>query len=601
MSTDQRAASIVLGAALALALAGCGGDGADIGPLDVPLPAPEPVRDAAAPPLILTDAAARVPDAPPDAAADAPCGYVDTLDAPLGPPDGQGFQARYPFGRVSNRYGGKLHAGEDWLALAGTSFGQSVHAVGHGQVVYAQPWGWGTDQGVIIVRHRFPPGRVDDDGRPLASILSFYGHVDPPSVAVAAGQCVVRGERIAAIGKPRGRAHLHFEIRSHMPDTPGPGYWPTDPTRVGWHDPSAFLLTYRLRATPGVRWLAPFTPTLTTALGRAADGRLVVHTADRVLVGLDLADGQPAWRIVVDAPIRAAALDASGTVAYVAHPQAVAAYALDGPAGGPATGSVAPAPGTSTFADSTAPLWRHPTAGRPVLLALPDGGAAVAADGTLRAIGPDGAERWRVDGVGDVTALAGSARWLVLAGAGHAGAWPSPAGDGMIVRPGLAGEPVLGGDGVFFHTPGGVTWLSLVAPEPPRVHTLAEGRLETGQIVGLPDGGALVTHRGPDVRRLLRFGPDGALVWERDAAALGRRLPRLVATPNGPFAIGAGGDIVGLNAADGTATRLFAGLPSDSPADSPFAAAVDGALVSRVPLGDGRLVAFEVGQGVAGW
>ncbi len=571
----------LIGAALALTTAGCGGAGTDERPLDAPLlaPAPDPVRDPAAPPLALADAAARVPDTAPGPSAGAPCGYVDTMDTPLGPPDGQGFQVRWPFGRVSNRYDGKLHAGEDWLALAGNSFGQPLHAIAHGEVAYAQPWGWGTDQGVIIVRHRFPPGRVDDEGRPLTSILSFYGHVDPPSVTVVAGQCVVRGQRIAAIGKPRGRAHLHFEIRTHMPDTPGPGYWPTDPTRVGWRSPSAFMTTYRLRSTPGVRWLAPYTPTLTAALGRAADGRLVVHTEGRVLTGVDVGDGQAAWHIVVDGPILQAALDAAGAVAYVAQPRGISAYAIDA---------------------ATPAIWHQSTADRPVLLALREGGVAVAADGALRAFGSDGAEHWRVDGVGNVTALAASDRWLVLAGAGTAGAWPSPASGRTIVRPGLAGTPAVAGDGVFFHAPDGVTWLSLVAPEPPRIHALAAGRLDDGQIVALDDGGALVAHRGPDVRRLIRFGPDGTPVWERDVSVLGRRLPRLVVTSQGPFAVGAGGDIVAIDLSTGAATRRFAGIQAEGLVDVPWAAALDdGTVISRLPLRDGQLVAFEAGATVA--
>ena len=34
-------------------------------------------------------------------------------------------------------------------------------------------------------------------------------------------------------------SHEHFEIRTHMPEEPGPGYWPTDPTEAGWLPPSS--------------------------------------------------------------------------------------------------------------------------------------------------------------------------------------------------------------------------------------------------------------------------------------------------------------------------------------------------------------------------
>lgn len=582
------AAATALVVALAGAAAGC--RAAD----DVPLPrpplegAPVPGRTAepAAPPLVLADDAARAPETAPSAGDGARCGYVDRMDAPLGAPDGRGFQVRWPFGRVSRRYDGKLHAGEDWLALSGTSFGRPVSAVAHGQVAYAQPWGWGTDQGVIIVRHTFPPGMVDDDGRPLRTVLSFYGHVDPPSVAVKAGDCVARGQVIAAVGKPRGVAHLHFEMREQWPDAPGPGYWPTDPRAVGWRAPSAFMTAYRLRSTPGVRWLAPFTPTLGAALGRAGDGRLVVPVENDALLGFDLADGRAAWRVDVEGRVRAAVLDAGGRVVYVAQHDGAAAYAIAGADG----------------AAGATPLWRLPMPDVPVLLALDDGGVAIAAGGDLRAVGADGAERWRVDDVGDVPAMAAQGRWLVLGGAGRAGAWSVGGGPEArrIVRPGLPGTPTVAGDSVFMAAADGVTWLSLVAAEPPRTVPLAAGHLEHDQVVALDDGGVLVAHRGPDVLRLLRLGGQGDLRWERDIGALGRRLPRLVRSGGQVFAVGAGGAITAIDLSDGGATRRFDGVAVDGLADAPWAAALDdGTIVSRVPLEDGRLLAFRTAAAVA--
>ncbi|MEO8085015.1 MAG: peptidoglycan DD-metalloendopeptidase family protein, partial [Ardenticatenales bacterium] len=567
---------------LALAAAGC--RAADTVPLPRP-PAPTPGRavERAAPPLALSDAAPRAPDVPPEARDGAPCGYVDRMDTPLGAPDGRGFQVRWPYGRVSRRYDGKLHAGEDWLALSETSFGRPVSAVAHGQVVYAQPWGWGTDQGVIIVRHTFAPGTLDDDGAPLRTILSFYGHVDPPSVAVKGGECVARGQVIAAVGKPRGVAHLHFEVRSQWPDTPGPGYWPTDPGAVGWRAPSVFMTSFRLRSTAGAQWLAPFTPTLGTALGPAGDGRLVVPVEGGALAGLEVATGRAAWRFDVEGGVRSAALDAAGDVIYIAQQGGVAAYEV-----------------ARAGEANVRPAWRHASQGPPSIVALAEGGVAVAAGGTLRAVGPDGVERWRVDGVGDVPAMAANERWLVLGGTGHAGAWTIPAAGGRaIVRPGLPGAPTVAGDGVYFDGPAGITWLSLVAAEPPRTVPLAASHLEHDQIIALDDGVA-VAHRGPDVLRLLRFGADGALRWERDIGALGRRLPRLVRAGAGLFAIGAGGDVTAIDPVSGEATRTFNGIPVEGLTDAPWAAALeDGTIIGRVPLDGGRLMAFRAPAAVA--
>ena len=105
----------------------------------------------------------------------APCGVVDLLDFPLGAPDGQDASARWPFGRYSERYKG-IHAGEDWVYDFGSSLGKPVYTIGHGQVLYAEPWGWGGDKGTIIIRHVFADG---------STIMSFYGHLDPPSVVLA--------------------------------------------------------------------------------------------------------------------------------------------------------------------------------------------------------------------------------------------------------------------------------------------------------------------------------------------------------------------------------------------------------------------------------
>jgi murein DD-endopeptidase MepM/ murein hydrolase activator NlpD len=107
----------------------------------------------------------------------APCGMVDFFDFPLDAPEGGTASARWSFGRYSGRYSG-IHAGEDWVYDGGDSLGKPVYSIGHGTVIYAQPLGWGVDQGTLIVRHVFTTGRT---------ILSFYGHLEPDSVVLDPG------------------------------------------------------------------------------------------------------------------------------------------------------------------------------------------------------------------------------------------------------------------------------------------------------------------------------------------------------------------------------------------------------------------------------
>ena len=113
------------------------------------------------------------------------CGVVDLLDFPMDPPHGLRvvFGGR-DFGVYRSNYGGR-HTGEDWWN-GSASFGTPVHSIGHGTVTFAEPWGWGADKGVVIVRHVFSDGRA---------ILSFYGHLDPPQRRVERGP--VRGARRA--------------------------------------------------------------------------------------------------------------------------------------------------------------------------------------------------------------------------------------------------------------------------------------------------------------------------------------------------------------------------------------------------------------------
>ncbi|MCA9920834.1 MAG: M23 family metallopeptidase, partial [Anaerolineales bacterium] len=180
-----------------------------------------------------------------------PCGVVDTFDFPIDPPDAAGVRrGGVDFGVYRNRYA-KYHAGEDWGGPAGSrNLGTPVYSIGHGLVTYAEPVGWGRDQGVVIVQHTLTDGR---------RLLSFYGHLDPDSVVLNAGECVVRGDQVGNIGQPRTTPHLHFEIRTQAPYETLTGYWPVDPTLAGWLPPSQTIWQQRIAASPGVEWIRPFT------------------------------------------------------------------------------------------------------------------------------------------------------------------------------------------------------------------------------------------------------------------------------------------------------------------------------------------------------
>jgi murein DD-endopeptidase MepM/ murein hydrolase activator NlpD len=131
----------------------------------------------------------------PESQRGAPCGSVDFFDFPLDAPEGRAANARWSFGRYSERYSG-IHAGEDWVYDVRDSLGKPVYSIGHGTVLYAQPLGWGVDQGTLIVRHVFTDGH---------SILSTA--ICSRTALPASGTCVTRGQQVGLIGKPRGRPH----------------------------------------------------------------------------------------------------------------------------------------------------------------------------------------------------------------------------------------------------------------------------------------------------------------------------------------------------------------------------------------------------------
>jgi len=240
------------------------------------------------------------------------CGLIDSLDFPMRPPDGEGTWGGGDFGVYRERYQG-LHAGEDWSLARGRSMGEPVYSIGHGMVTYAQPNGWGRDGGVVIIEHVLPD---------WSRVLSMYGHLDPSSVTLRQGDCVRRGQVVGEIGD---RQHLHFEVRIHMSNQPGPGYWSIDPTLAGWLPPSEFITDQRLGVSPGLLWMNNYEQQSRRTLGILPDGRSLVLES-RNLVGLDLEDGEVLFRLPLGRNYTAGALDegaGGGGLVYLADRQGV--------------------------------------------------------------------------------------------------------------------------------------------------------------------------------------------------------------------------------------------------------------------------------------
>lgn len=465
-------------------------------------------------------------EAAPVSQAGAPCGVVDFFDFPLAAPDGDGAGARWTFGRYSERYQG-IHAGEDWVYEGGSSLGKPVYAIGHGQVLYAQPLGWGVDKGVIIIRHIYPDGRF---------INSFYGHLDPPSVVLDPGDCVTRGQQIAAIGQPRGRPHLHFEMRRHLPDTPGPGYWSVDPRLAGWEIPTDTIWDNRIQTSPGVKWTRVFTSADSAPVGVLANNFFAAFDNEQ-LFAVDPDNGQAQWTQTVAGRLRSAALDTSRQVVYL-----------------------------STFSNT---LHAFDAFGQPrwsvdiradTLLPMPGSGVMAQVDGRIVGLSASADRMWETDRVGEITDwLLDGERVIVSTGGDQpatyaidrAGSWQ------LIAR--VGGQVALSRGRLHVYNPTGLYRLDEATRRAEALLPLDNMYFPDGDLIAAYDGTLIAAHRSAGDRRLIALNADGTLRWDRSIGALGRAVPRLIAVGRRVYAVTYDGDVLLIDLATGDAWRVFDG------------------------------------------
>ena len=454
------------------------------------------------PPLAIRDTPDTAPLRAPQPQPGAPCGIVDTFDFPLNPPDAEYAYGGGDFGRFRARYN-LYHAGEDWrLRSSAASLGAPVYSIGHGQVTYAEPLGWGQDIGVVIVRHTFADG---------STVLSFYGHLDPTSVNLGAGDCVTRGETVGKIGKPRTSPHLHWEVRTHTPTAPGRGYAPQDPTLSGWLSPSQFVWQQRTAMSPGVLWMNPPATSETKGIGLLdPDTYLLVREGQ--LWALNVRDGSVRWQYQGARPTHDALIHPDGEILYhVSVLGTVEALALADMQGN----------GLSTTANGghAAPIeliWRVELEGYvfPSLLPLPGGRVMVHTQNKMTGLAASGIRLWERDAAlwaidhqwaGDQLILAGADGAIWSMGPRYAVEWDAQVGGRMAA----SGTHLLSYDNQGIHRLDAKTRSSEL------IYSLPRGLPGHVDLALLPDGSALATHRDMSGGSLIALEPDGTLQWRR--------------------------------------------------------------------------------------
>jgi len=440
---------------------------------------------------------------PPSSQGNAACGTVDVLDFPINPPDAARVaRGGQDFGVFRGRYDG-YHTGEDWWATSGrSSFGSSVYSIGHGLVTYAQPLGCGRDQGVVIVQHTLSDG---------SKILSFYGHLDPESVTIRPGQCVVRGGQIGKIGRPRSTPHLHFEIRHHQPYETLGGYWALDPTQASWEPPSQYIWNQRIASSPGVLWTRPATPDDSEGIGVFGGQVLVAVEQDR-LTGIDVNDGTLLWNHAELDRIDDAVLDAREPIVYTTNQFGrIHAYEFADPAD--ETGS------SSDISEE--PLWTvdHDIVGFPSLMPLPNGGVALFTRDRLIGVNAEGRETWALEPITRPFDWIMTDEGLLFTTTGRDRAlWIISESGPRPWNETLSGHLASNGEDTYLFGENGISRLDLAERESHLIFELSSGTLSMGDLLVLPNGSILVAHADRFDRRLILLEPDGTVRWQRSYA-----------------------------------------------------------------------------------
>jgi outer membrane protein assembly factor BamB len=457
--------------------------------------------------------------------------------------------------------------------------------VGHGLVTYAQPEGWGRDKGVVVIRHNF-----SDE----STILSFYGHLDPPSVTLAAGECVARGDMIGKIGRPSSPPHLHLEVRSHLPYQPGTGYWSTDPAQAGWEPPSQFISNKRIVASPGVAWARPPAVNGVEIIGMLQDGTLAAIEEEQ-LIGLDISDGSLRWSQPISGTIDAAMPDARHQIIYTANQFGTISSYHQPDVGGPDNNEIA--------RTDWSPLWSadFDFVGFPTLMPLSDGGIAVAVRGQMVAISAEGQTLWEIEDIGQPFDWALTEDGLVFSTIGDEESLWTADGEMDPVRwnrP-LTGRFVAEKNRLWLLEANGIYQLDTQSQSAERLLALPPALLNFSDLAALPDGRLLLVHSDRHDRRLILLDSDNSVRWERSIAGIGNGKPCLRILDDQVYLLSQNGNgftteiaLFSVDIESAELTRIFTGGTRTSIPQNTFVRPTEDGLI-LLNIGGGSLAAID--------
>jgi len=449
----------------------------------------------------------------------APCGTVDILDFPIVPPDAENGRGGADYGVFRSRYNG-YHTGEDWGISRGSNFGTPVYSIGHGLVTHAAPIGWGADKGTVIVQHTFPDGNT---------VLSFYGHLDPPSVVLRVGECVARGDKVGEIGDPRTPPHLHFEIRTIYPYQPTRGYVSVDPTELGWLPPSKFIWNYRNQTAPGVLWSQSYPWWKSEPIGRMGENTFVLAN-NLELIGVDLADGSIRFQHPLLNSLRDIVIDRVQPVLYLIDRSGqVEAYEL-----------IDSQDASNEHTTQLEVLWLQSMerSSSPSILPLPQGGVALSTGEKLIAYSTKGEALWMEDPFPVVQNWSIFKDSLYFTTQGdETELWRIYGSEPLVNLAKIGGKVAATDDLLWIYDESGIHVLRGSSNTAEQIYALPAAYPTLGDMMVLEDGSLLLAHTDIYDRRLIVFNTDGSLRWERSYSDALPGRPILLKIGDHPFLV----------------------------------------------------------------
>jgi outer membrane protein assembly factor BamB len=405
---------------------------------------------------------------------------------------------------------------------------------------------------------------------------------------------VVRGQHIANIGDPRTPPHLHFEMRTHMPDEPGSGYWPVDPTEAGWLPPSPFIWNQRMAAMPGTLWTRPFSAAGTQYIDEL-DGDTLIVLQDGQLIGLDETDGSLRWQQAITDTTSALLADSQSLLYATNKMGQLSAYPL-----------LAGEEGAKTVTEE--PVWQVQLdgAGSPTLLPLPDSGVVISVRQVVTAVSAEGEVLWQAELAQRPFDWLLTDNQLILTGSGQQGSIYALTTDGLQTWPiSLSGQLAQVGEQIWLYGTEGLYRLDPATMTAEPLYPLPLSRGNLVNMITLPDGGALIAHRDRYDSRLIAFNSDGSVQWQRSYAALGLGELRLLLHDDQPLLlVQTGSDITtqfklyAIDMPNSMLRHIFTGGSRTPQPNDTWLASVDDELL-LLNVGGGSMVGMEVETAVS--